>query len=86
MLKGGHENVDPESSLLIRATKRVPRHVGHGGSEVLPRENGKRYVTPVFLAFVALGAADIAFAVDSIPAAFAISTDSFASGPPTPSR
>jgi tellurite resistance protein TerC len=40
-------------------------------------ENGKRYVTPVFLAFVSLGAADIAFAVDSIPAAFAISTDSF---------
>jgi len=38
--------------------------------------DGRRHVTPVFLCLAAIVAADIAFAVDSIPAAFAITRDS----------
>ena len=38
--------------------------------------DGKRHVTPLFLCLAAIVAADIAFAVDSIPAAFAITRDS----------
>ena len=47
----------------------------HGGHWFV-RLDGKRYVTPLFLCLAAIVAADIAFAVDSIPAAFAITRDS----------
>ena len=40
------------------------------------RRDGTRYVTPLFVCLAAIVAADIAFAVDSIPAAFAITRDS----------
>ena len=40
------------------------------------RRAGTRYVTPLFVCLAAIVAADIAFAVDSIPAAFAITRDS----------
>ena len=39
------------------------------------KEKGRRYVTPLFLALAAVVFADIAFAIDSIPAAFAITRD-----------
>jgi tellurite resistance protein TerC len=41
------------------------------------RHNGRRSVTPIGLALLALVAADITFAVDSNPAAFGITTDAF---------
>jgi tellurite resistance protein TerC len=79
MLKGGHEDMDPEDNLVVRATKRVfPVTTKFDGPRFFIREeDGHRKATPVFLAFVSLGAADVAFAIDSIPAAFAITTDSF---------
>jgi tellurite resistance protein TerC len=78
MLRGGHDDVDPEKNLVVRiARKVVPVTPRHEGGRFFTTIDGKRYATPVFLAFLSLGAADIAFAIDSIPAAFAISTDSF---------
>ncbi|HYF27126.1 MAG TPA: TerC/Alx family metal homeostasis membrane protein [Baekduia sp.] len=78
MLKGGHEDVHPEDNVVVKATQRIfPVTPTMEGGRFFITENGKRYATPVFLAFVSLGSADIAFAIDSIPAAFAISTDSF---------
>lgn len=78
MFRGGHEDVNPEDNIVIKLTRRVlPVSTRMEGARFFIVENGKRYATPVFLAFISLGAADIAFAVDSIPAAFAISTDSF---------
>jgi tellurite resistance protein TerC len=78
MLKGGHEDVDPEKNFVIKVTRKVvPVTTKHEGGKFFTVENGKRYATPVFLCFISLGAADIAFAIDSIPAAFAISEDSF---------
>ena len=41
------------------------------------KEEGTRYATPLFLCLVAIVFADLAFAIDSIPAAFAITTDPF---------
>jgi tellurite resistance protein TerC len=48
------------------------------GSRFALREHGRWTATPLLLALGSMVAADIAFAVDSIPAAFAITTDSFA--------
>ena len=78
MLKGGHEDIDPEKNMVVRATRKVfPVTTEMDGPKLFIQQNGRRMATPVFLAFVSLGAADVAFAIDSIPAAFAITTDSF---------
>jgi tellurite resistance protein TerC len=77
ILRGVDENVDPDRNVLVRATRRVfPVTQGFRGGRLLVREDGRLHATPLFLCFAALGAADIAFAVDSIPAAFAITRDS----------
>ena len=46
------------------------------GKHWFVKKEGTRYATPMFVCLAAIVAADIAFAVDSIPAAFAITRDS----------
>ena len=47
------------------------------GSHWFVQIDGRRHVTPVFLCLVAIVFTDIAFAIDSIPAAFGITRDAF---------
>jgi len=47
------------------------------GERFFVAENGVRYATPLFLALVMVEFTDLVFAVDSIPAVFAITTDPF---------
>ncbi len=76
IFKGVSENVDPEKNLLVRLVRRIyPVTDDFREGHWFSRENGKRYVTPLFLCLVAIVFADIAFAIDSIPAAFAITDD-----------
>src|SRR3954454_20603788 len=74
--RGVSENVDPDRNLLVRAVRRVYPVTGefHGGRWFVPKD-GRRYATPLFLCLAAIVFADIAFAIDSIPAAFAITRD-----------
>ena len=74
--RGVAENVDPDRNLLVRAVRRVYPVTGefHGGRWFV-RQDGRRYATPLFLCLAAIVFADIAFAIDSIPAAFAITRD-----------
>jgi tellurite resistance protein TerC len=74
--RGVAENVDPDRNLLVRAVRRVYPVTGefHGGRWFV-RQGGRRYATPLFLCLAAIVFADIAFAIDSIPAAFAITRD-----------
>jgi tellurite resistance protein TerC len=77
ILRGVEEGFDPDSNMLVRAARRVfPVTHGYREGHWFRREDGRLHATPLFLCFVALGAADVAFAVDSIPAAFAITRDS----------
>ena len=74
--RGVAETVDPHNNLVVRAVRRVlPVTDGLRGPHWFVREHGRRYATPAFLCLVAIVAADLAFAVDSIPAAFAITRD-----------
>lgn len=68
----------PENSPLIRWLKRVlpVAHEDSGGKFFLIKD-GKRFVTPLLLALVAVEVTDLIFAVDSIPAVFAVTTDPF---------
>lgn len=74
--RGAAEDVDPARNVVVRAVRRVfPVTDGFRDARWFVRESGRRHVTPIFLCLAAIVAADIAFAVDSIPAAFAITRD-----------
>jgi TerC family integral membrane protein len=74
--RGVAENVDPDRNLMVRAVRRIYPVTSefHGGRWFVVRD-GRRYATPIFLCLAAIVFADIAFAIDSIPAAFAITRD-----------
>jgi tellurite resistance protein TerC len=77
ILRGVEENVDPDKNLMVRAVRKVfPVSEDFDGHHWFTKVDGKRYATPIFVCLAAIVAADIAFAVDSIPAAFAITRDS----------
>jgi tellurite resistance protein TerC len=74
--RGVGDDVDPDKNLVVRGVRRIfPVSDGFREGRWFVRENGHRHVTPVLLCLAAIVAADLAFAVDSIPAAFAITTD-----------
>jgi tellurite resistance protein TerC len=76
MLRSRGEPVDPEGP-VVRVAPRPSSHPGRRLGRFVRRHNGRRSVTPIGLALLAIVAADITFAVDSIPAAFGITTDAF---------
>jgi tellurite resistance protein TerC len=78
IFRGVEENVDPDSNLMVRIVRRFfPVTDDFRGGHWFVTESGRRHVTPLFLCFAAVVFADIAFAIDSIPAAFAITTEPF---------
>ncbi|MCC6526120.1 MAG: TerC family protein [Polyangiaceae bacterium] len=69
---------EPEKNPLVRLLRRVlPVTSTVEGDRFVVRRAGRRWVTPLFLALVAVEVTDVLFAVDSIPAIFAITTDPF---------
>ncbi|MFY8085413.1 MAG: TerC family protein [Rubrivivax sp.] len=73
----GKEN-DLESNPALKLLRRVmPVSKNFDGERFFTVENGKRIATPLFLVIALVGLTDVIFAVDSIPAIFAITTDPF---------
>jgi tellurite resistance protein TerC len=78
ILKGVEEGADPDKNLMVRAVRRVfPVTGGYHGNSWFVRPEHRTYATPLFVCLAAIVASDIAFAIDSIPAAFAITRDEF---------
>jgi tellurite resistance protein TerC len=74
--RGVAENVDPDRNLMVRAVRKVfPVTSEFHGGHWFVKQNGTRHATPLFLCLAAIVFADLAFAIDSIPAAFAITRD-----------
>jgi tellurite resistance protein TerC len=72
------EHVDFKNSKIIKfAHKILPFTDSHHGGKFFFRENGKFYFTSLFMVVLMVEATDIIFAVDSIPAVFAISQNLF---------
>jgi tellurite resistance protein TerC len=70
--------IDPEKNPLLRIVRRiVPMTTHFHGDRLLTRENGRRRGTPLLAALLLVAAFDVAFAIDSIPAIFAITRDTF---------
>ncbi len=79
ILRGASAEIDPGQGRTARAVRRVlPVGEHFHGARFFAREGGRWVGTPMVVALAAVVAADIAFAVDSIPAAFAITTDALA--------
>ena len=67
-----------EKNLLVRAVRRVwPVTGGYEGQKFFVRRNGVLLVTPLLLVLVLIESTDLVFAVDSIPAIFAVTKDPF---------
>jgi tellurite resistance protein TerC len=70
------KGVEPEKNLLIRLFRRfVPITRELHGQRFFLRTNGVLYATPLFVALLFLEATDVIFAVDSVPAIFALTNE-----------
>jgi tellurite resistance protein TerC len=76
MMFAPEKGVEPEKNLLIRLFRRfVPITPELHGQRFLVRLNGVVYATPLFVALLFLEATDVIFAVDSVPAIFALTSE-----------
>ncbi|MGC5628027.1 TerC family protein [Georgenia sp. Z1344] len=67
-----------QENWFIRFTRRIlPVTDGFEGGKLIARHGGKTFITPLLLCIIALGAADVMFAVDSIPAIFGITQEAY---------
>ncbi len=77
MFQEGME-VHPEKNVLIRlARKFFPVVQGYDTAKFFLRKNGKLFITPMLLVLITVETTDVVFAVDSIPAVFAVTRDPF---------
>jgi tellurite resistance protein TerC len=72
------EESDPGKNIVVRVTRRLfPVTRKYYGQHFVVRRRGMLILTPLALALVMVETTDVIFAVDSIPAIFAITTDPF---------
>jgi tellurite resistance protein TerC len=72
------DEVDPEKNLAMRALRRImPISREYDGARLVTKVRGQRAATPLMAALVMVAAFDVMFAIDSIPAIFAITRDTF---------
>lgn len=73
-----HDKVDAPGGKMIEFLKRRVNVVEEfHGAKVSIKKDGKRYYTPLLFAMVAIGSADILFALDSIPAVFGLTSEPY---------
>ncbi|GIL17843.1 MAG: membrane protein [Oligoflexia bacterium] len=77
-LRETDEKIDVQENWAIRLMRRfVPITKEFHGNQFFIHENGIRKATPLFLALIVIEVTDLIFAVDSIPAVFAVTQDAF---------
>lgn len=72
---GGEEYHENRATRLVR--RFMPVTDSYSGSRVFTKINGRRFATPMFIVMIAIGSADIMFALDSIPAIFGLTKEPF---------
>lgn len=73
-----HETIDPGDNALVKLAHRwLPVTDRYYGQHFFVRVDGALMVTPLFLALLLVESSDVMFAVDSIPAIFAVTRDPF---------
>jgi tellurite resistance protein TerC len=78
MLRRKEETEEYQENAVTRFVRRIyPVSDSYDGHKMFVKREGRRLVTPMFLVIVAIGSADLLFAVDSIPAIFGITQEAF---------
>ncbi len=78
MARSRHEHPDPADSRVVRLFQRlVPTTPDYHGAAFWVRHNGRLLATPLLTVLVLVEVSDIVFAVDSIPAIFAVTQEPF---------
>ncbi|MBB5850945.1 TerC family protein [Amycolatopsis umgeniensis] len=78
MVRNKDEDEEYEENALTRWVRKIfPVTEDWHGHKSFVKKDGKRWITPMFLVIVAIGSADLLFAVDSIPAIFGITQEAF---------
>lgn len=76
--RNNEETIDPQNHKVVRlASKFFAIHPEFSGNKFFIRIDGKRLVTPLFLVLLIVEFTDLIFAVDSIPAIFAVTKDPY---------
>ena len=72
------EEFDAEQNIVMKTARRFLRVTSrYDGQRFFTVENGAKVATPLFLVLLLVEFTDLVFAVDSIPAIFAVTTDPF---------
>lgn len=72
------EEIDPQNHTVVKlASKYFSVYPEFVGNNFFFKENGKRFITPLFLVLLVIEFTDLIFAVDSIPAIFAVTKDPY---------
>ena len=78
MLVVEEDQLAPEKSVFLRVLERMfPLHDGFDGHKFLTVINGKKHATRLAIVLLLVESSDLIFAIDSIPAIFAITTEPF---------
>ena len=78
MIVKREEEIHPERNPVVRWFKKLmPVTSDYRGDKFFVRENGIRMATPLFVVLLLVEISDVIFAVDSIPAIFAVTKDPF---------
>ena len=78
LARSGELEVEPEKNPIVNFVRRMmPVTSGYRGGKFFIVEAGRRMATPLLIVLVMIETTDLLFALDSIPAIFAITTDPF---------
>lgn len=78
MARKGDEEIHPEKNPVVNFVRRLmPVTPDYQGGRFFIRDMGRLMATPLFIVLVMVETTDVIFALDSIPAIFAITTDPF---------
>jgi tellurite resistance protein TerC len=77
LARQGGDEVDVEHTRAMRALRRILPMGPYEGERFLTHEGGRRVATPLLGCLLMVAAFDVLFAIDSVPAIFAISRDTF---------
>jgi len=76
LLRGKGKEINPERNPVIRLVRKlIPVTDTYQEDRFFIRRDGRRFATPLFIVLLVVETTDLIFAVDSIPAILAITTD-----------
>ena len=78
LFKHWDEDPEPNDNFMVRTIrKRVAMVDEFHGTKLFIKLNNKRFATPMFLVIIAIASTDLLFALDSIPATFGVTSQTF---------